>query len=119
MRNLRKRCPEARRLTVIAANFNLQPYAWALAVGLIIAAVKAGLVGGFFMHLIGEKHVIYWILALTFLLFIPLIALPLWTTLDTPYEPTTQGSVYEDHGEEGAERHDEGEEDHGEEAETH
>ena len=49
----------------------------ALIVALIIAFVKGGLVAGYFMHLISEKKVIYWVLAVTviflicmFLLFI-------------------------------------------------
>ena len=49
----------------------------ALFIALIIAFVKGGLVAGYFMHLISEKKVIYWVLVLTvvflicmFLLFI-------------------------------------------------
>ena len=52
-------------ITVAAARVGLQPYVWALTVGLAIACIKGSLVGGFFMHLIGEKKLIYWVLILT------------------------------------------------------
>ncbi len=42
----------------------------ALIIALIIASVKGGLVAGYFMHLISEKKVIYWILAGTFVFLI-------------------------------------------------
>ena len=42
----------------------------ALIIALIIATVKGGLVAGYFMHLISEKKVIYWILAGTFVFLI-------------------------------------------------
>ena len=43
----------------------------ALIVALLIATVKGGLVAGYFMHLVSEKKVIYWVLLLTaaFLVF--------------------------------------------------
>ena len=104
-------------ITVGAANAHLQPYAWALTVGLIIAIVKGGLVGGFFMHLVGEKKIIFWLLILTFVLFIPLIALPILTTSDSPYEPLTQGSVYEHHEDDAD--HGDTHDDHAEEADAH
>ena len=37
----------------------------ALIVALIIASVKGGLVAAYFMHLVSEKKVIYWVLAVT------------------------------------------------------
>ena len=42
----------------------------ALITALIIATVNGGLVAGYFMHLISEKKVIYWILAGTFVFLI-------------------------------------------------
>ncbi len=53
----------------------------ALAIGLFIATVKASLVACFFMHLIDEKKIIYWTLALTVAFFIALMALPLLTSV--------------------------------------
>ena len=38
------------------------PFYPALIVALVIATVKAGLVAAYFMHLVGEKQVIMWVL---------------------------------------------------------
>ncbi len=53
----------------------------ALAIGLFIASVKASLVACFFMHLIAEKKLIYWVLLLTVAFFIVLMAVPLLTSV--------------------------------------
>ena len=53
----------------------------ALAIGLFIASVKASLVACFFMHLIAEKRLIYWVLLLTVAFFIVLMAVPLLTSV--------------------------------------
>ena len=53
----------------------------AIAIGLFIASVKASLVACYFMHLIAEKKLIYWILLLTVAFFIALMALPLLTSV--------------------------------------
>ncbi len=53
----------------------------ALTIGLFIATVKGSLVACFFMHLIDEKKIIYWTLALTVAFFIALMALPLLTSV--------------------------------------
>ena len=50
-----------------------------IAVALVIASIKASLVGAYFMHLISEKKVIFWVLALTALFFLFVIFLPLLT----------------------------------------
>ena len=42
----------------------------ALIIGLLIASVKGGLVASYFMHLISEKKVIFWVLAVTFVFLI-------------------------------------------------
>ncbi len=57
-------------LTVAVAFLDL-PILPALIVALLIATVKGGLVAGYFMHLVSEKKVIYWVLAITvaFLVF--------------------------------------------------
>jgi cytochrome c oxidase subunit 4 len=48
----------------------------AIAVALVIACVKAGLVAGVFMHLISEKKVIFAVLLLTALFFALVLLLP-------------------------------------------
>ena len=47
--------------TVGAAYLNVS-FGWALVIALIIATVKATLVALYFMHLISEKQVIFWVL---------------------------------------------------------
>ena len=54
----------------------------AIAVALVIATVKAGLVAAVFMHLISEKKVIFAVLLLTALFFAVLLALPNLTTFE-------------------------------------
>ncbi|HVS15170.1 MAG TPA: cytochrome C oxidase subunit IV family protein [Thermoanaerobaculia bacterium] len=44
-----------------------------IALALAVASVKAGLVACFFMHLIDERKLIYWVLSLTIFLFLVLI----------------------------------------------
>lgn len=62
-------------VTVTVSYLHL-PLRKAVAVALAIATVKASLVALFFMHLISERSVIFWILALTFIFFGVLLALP-------------------------------------------
>lgn len=50
----------------------------AVTVALIIASIKATLVAGYFMHLIGEKTIIFSVLALTALFFLLLLLLPVF-----------------------------------------
>ena len=54
----------------------------AITVALIIAVVKGSLVASYFMHLIDEKKIIYWVLLLTAVFFVVLMFLPLLTYLD-------------------------------------
>ena len=87
-------------LTVAVAKASLGVAA-AVLVALIIATVKGSLVAGFFMHLLGEKKIIIWILILTGALFIPLIFLPLLTEGDHPgrsIAPPVASMVGDDHG---------------------
>jgi hypothetical protein len=55
---------------------------------LIIAVIKAGLVAGFFMHLVSEKKPIYSILVFAAFFFVGLMGLTLWSMNDSP-EMTT------------------------------
>lgn len=53
-----------------------------IAIALLIATVKGSLVACYFMHLISERKLIYWILVLTVFFFIGLLLLPVLTELD-------------------------------------
>ena len=48
----------------------------AIALALVIATVKASLVACYFMHLISEKKLIYWVLILTVVFFSFVLLLP-------------------------------------------
>ncbi|MBH50784.1 MAG: cytochrome C oxidase subunit IV family protein [Candidatus Neomarinimicrobiota bacterium] len=52
-----------------------------IALGLLVASVKASLVACYFMHLIDEKTTIYWTLIATAVAFLILIILPIGTML--------------------------------------
>ena len=67
-------------VTVAASYLNVS-VPLAIVIGLFIASVKATLVACFFMHLIAEKKLIYWILLLTVAFFIVLMAVPLLTSV--------------------------------------
>ena len=55
----------------------------AIAIALIIASVKAGLVAAVFMHLISEKKVIYAVLILTAAFFLLVLLLPSFTVFES------------------------------------
>lgn len=52
----------------------------AIAVALLVAGIKGSLVACYFMHLIEEKGMIFWILALCVLFFITLLLIPVVTS---------------------------------------
>jgi cytochrome c oxidase subunit 4 len=64
-------------VTVAVSRLHL-PTAGAVAVALAVASVKGGLVAGYFMHLISERRLIYWVLWITVLFFLAVLLLPLW-----------------------------------------
>jgi cytochrome c oxidase subunit 4 len=82
----------------------------AIAVALIVATVKASLVALFFMHLISERHAIYYLLCLTGLFFLLVMYLPsgwhhdemriesLWSVLPQPAEAGRHGDEAAGHG---------------------
>lgn len=55
----------------------------AIAIALVIASIKAGLVAAVFMHLISEKKVIYAVLILTAAFFLLVLLLPSFTTFES------------------------------------
>jgi cytochrome c oxidase subunit 4 len=69
-------------LFTVAAHYLHLPTREAIALALLIATVKGSLVAAWFMHLIAEKKVIYWMLALAMAFFIPLLLFPTFTMLD-------------------------------------
>jgi cytochrome c oxidase subunit 4 len=65
-------------LTVAVSYFHM-PVVLAVVVALAIASFKGSLVAAVFMHLSHERKVIYWVLILTVVFFIMLMAIPsLW-----------------------------------------
>lgn len=68
-------------LTVAVSWLPLPP-AIAIAIGLVIAAVKASLVAMFFMHLIHERGMVVLTLVLTAVICAALFGLTLWTEGD-------------------------------------
>ena len=68
-------------ITVAISRVHL-PVHLAVTVALIVATIKGSLVACYFMHLISEKKLIYWVLALTVAFFIVLMVLPALTHAD-------------------------------------
>jgi cytochrome c oxidase subunit 4 len=58
------------------------PVAAAVTVALIVATIKGSLVALYFMHLLHERKVIYWVLTLTLIFFIFMMFVPLLTNSD-------------------------------------
>ena len=74
-------------VVTVAISYLRLPTAVAITVALIVATVKASLVGAYFMHLLSEEKVIRWVLYLcaaffVFLMFLPVLTesgiAPLW-----------------------------------------
>ena len=62
-------------VTVAISRVHL-PVPIAVTVALLVATIKGSLVACYFMHLISEKKLILWVLALTVAFFVALLALP-------------------------------------------
>ena len=82
-------------LTVItvAVSYVHLPVAMAILVALVVATIKGSLVALYFMHLLHERKVIYWVLTLTLILFIFLMFFPLLTDADK-IQGTIPGTVW-------------------------
>lgn len=85
------------------------PIAVAIVIAMIVALTKGTLVAGFFMHLFGEKKIIFWVLFLTVIFFVFVMILPIVTDHDRvgqwthPAALANQGGHgHEEHGEKGA-----------------
>ena len=69
------------------------PVAAAVTVALIVATIKGSLVALYFMHLLHERKVIYWVLVLTLIFFIFMMFVPLLTNSDK-IPGTTPGVIW-------------------------
>jgi cytochrome c oxidase subunit 4 len=69
-------------VTVAVNQLHLGPLPTVL-LALFIATVKGSLVAGWFMHLISERKLIYWLLGLTVVFFVFLMFIPLGTDADS------------------------------------
>jgi cytochrome c oxidase subunit 4 len=58
------------------------PIAMAVLVALVVATIKGSLVALYFMHLLHERKVIYWVLLLTVVFFVFMMFVPLFTNSD-------------------------------------
>jgi cytochrome c oxidase subunit IV len=68
--------------STVAVSYLQLPLAPTIVLALAIASAKATLVVLFFMHLKGEKPMVFWPLALTMFLFVALFAFILWSEAD-------------------------------------
>ena len=64
-------------VTVAVSRLHL-PIGSAVAVALFVATVKGGLVASYFMHLVSERKLVYWVLGFTVAFFFAVLLLPLW-----------------------------------------
>jgi caa(3)-type oxidase subunit IV len=71
-------------LTVAVSYVDFGSHAINVAVGLLIATVKASLVALFFMHLISEKTAIYLLIGSAFFFFVGLMGLTIWADKNPP-----------------------------------
>ena len=69
-------------LTVITVGISYLhlPTHIAIVFALAVAIIKGSLVACYFMHLISEKKIIYWVLTLCFVFFLFLIFIPTFTS---------------------------------------
>ena len=66
-------------VTVGVSYLQIRSVAMTILIALFIATIKGSLVAGYFMHLVSEKQIIFWVLALTAVFFIVLMLLPVLT----------------------------------------
>lgn len=69
-------------LVTVAISYLDLPTGPAVALALLVALVKGSLVACFFMHLISEKKLILWVMALTVFFFLGVLLGPWATDLD-------------------------------------
>ncbi len=69
-------------LVTVGASYLHLNLAGAIVLALFIATIKGGLLAAYFMHLISEKSLIYWVLIFSALFFAVMMALPLFQNAD-------------------------------------
>ena len=70
-------------VTVLVAGFEVG-ITGGIIIALIVAGVKGSLVACYFMHLLTERGLVLWVLALCALFFFLLLFLPMITSFDNP-----------------------------------
>ncbi|MFQ5478804.1 MAG: cytochrome C oxidase subunit IV family protein [Candidatus Binatia bacterium] len=97
-------------LTVItvAISYLHLPMPTAIAVALVVAGTKGSLVALYFMHLIDEKKVIYWLLGLTVVFFAMALSIPSEWHSDLQKSPSVWDNVAVEGADGGHESHDGG-----------
>ena len=68
-------------ITVLIARVHL-PIHLAVTVAMLVAGIKGTLVACYFMHLISERKLIYWVLGFTVINFFGMLLIPLLTESD-------------------------------------
>jgi cytochrome c oxidase subunit 4 len=69
-------------IITVAVSYLDLPVAMAIFIALVVASIKGSLVALFFMHLIDERKLVYWVLSLTVVFFVFLMFVPLATNLN-------------------------------------
>jgi len=69
----------------VGASYLHLPTKPAIILCLVIATIKGSLVALWFMHLISERKLIHYVLALTVVFFFTLLLIPHWTAEDRPH----------------------------------
>ncbi len=72
-------------VTVGVSYLHIQSVAVTVLIALFIATIKGSLVAGYFMHLVSEKQVIFWVLAVTVVFFAALMLLPVFTEVESVF----------------------------------
>ena len=72
-------------VTVGVSYLHIQSVAITILIALFIATIKGSLVAGYFMHLVSEKQIIFWVLALTVVFFIVLMLVPVFTEVESVF----------------------------------
>ncbi len=68
-------------VVTVAISYLDLPTSYAITIAVIVASVKASLVAAYFMHLVSEEKVIYYLLLLCVAFFVTLMFLPLLTEM--------------------------------------
>ena len=72
-------------VTVGVSYLHIESVAATVLIALFIATIKGSLVAGYFMHLVSEKQVIFWVLAITVVFFVALMLLPVFTEVESVF----------------------------------